>query len=115
MAAATITLEQTKARLRVTHSEEDDVIAEEMEEAEAMIFGYLKFGTATKTPFEPETPWTPETVPAEIRKVILHTVAEIDSNRGDGPVPSASDMEARGWPSPFVKGILDRWRDPTYA
>jgi hypothetical protein len=95
MAAATITLAQTKARLRVTHSEEDDVIAEEMEEAEAMIFGYLKFGTATKTPYEPETPWTPETVPAEIRKVILHTL--------------------RTWPSPFVKGILDRWRDPTYA
>ena len=113
--ATTITLDQAKQRLLVTHAEADDVIAEIMDGAEAMVFGYLRFGTATPTPFEPAPPWTIATVPADVREVILATVVLLDRWRGDEPLGAETDAQARTWPPPRLKAVLDRYRDPVYA
>ena len=113
--ATTITLEQAKQRLLVTHTEADVVIAEIMDGAEAMVFRYLRFGTDTPTPFEPAPPWTTETVPADVREAILATVVLLDRWRGDEPLGTETEAQARTWPPPRVKAVLDNYRDPVYA
>jgi hypothetical protein len=112
MAATLITLDEAKAELRVTHTEEDAVIQRKMEEAEALVLDYLKMGTS---PFTPETPWDATTVPPVIRAAILMTLVDLDRHRGDDdPAPDKID-EGDAWPSLRIKGMLRRWRDPTYA
>jgi Phage gp6-like head-tail connector protein len=107
MAATLVTLTDAKTRLGITHNEADALYEQELEEAEALILDYLKFGEPS--PFVPEIPWDPTTVPPQIRASILHTFVDLDWNRGETHQPE------RTFPSEIVKGMLVRWRDPAYA
>jgi hypothetical protein len=107
MAATLVLLEDAKARLGVTHNEADPLYQQELDEAEAACLDYLKW--SDPSPFVPETPWDPTTVPPQIRAAILQTFIDFDWNRGENNQPE------RTFPSEVVRGLLARWRDPSYA
>jgi hypothetical protein len=101
-----VTLDQAKAQIRVTSTDEDGDIEMKLADAEAIVLDYLK-DRADDT-------WTDETVPGPVRAAILRQFAALYQFRGDHPddqgVTADNDGLAAG-----VKGLLMRMRDPAVA
>lgn len=91
--AELVTLAQAKAQIRVEHSDEDQDIADKVEQATDIVIGYLK---------RPEHSWTVETVPPRVRAAIL-LVFEGLYDRKDELI------------TPTVVSLLQRDRDPALA
>jgi hypothetical protein len=113
MAATLVLLEDAKARAGITHAEADPLYQQELDEAEALILDYLKWGEPS--PFVPDTPWDPTTVPPQIRAAILQTFIDLDWERGERNREGRDTLDGSAFPSPVVRGMLARWRDPSYA
>jgi hypothetical protein len=82
MAATLVTLEQAKARLRVTSTDEDVDLQSMLDQAEAHILNWCSVTPRCKAVADA---WTPDTVPTVVVAAILLQVGELDRFRGDDP------------------------------
>ena len=106
MAATLVTLLEAKQVARITHDEEDAVVGLELAAAEAAVLRYI----GEESPFLPEDPWTVDTVPSDVKAAILRAFVDWFHNRGDADPGTAPD-----WPPPTIRGLLCRWKDPSFA
>jgi hypothetical protein len=102
-----ITLAQAKGHLRIDHSEQDDVLREVIDDAEALVFDYLHLDVSA---FAPDQPWDAATLPLVIRRAIYLTIGYLW-------IPGLGDNAAKTehWPTPEIKGLLMRFRDGVFA
>lgn len=93
-----IDLDTAKVWLRVDHDDEDLLIQELADQAEALVIDYLK---------RPAHGWTRNTLPFHIRAAMFHVLKRLYDDR---------DAELEGGPFPaHIKSLLDRDRDPALA
>jgi hypothetical protein len=77
-----VTLDQAKARLRVTSTDEDGDLQLLVDQAEAHVLNWCSVTAASKAVVDA---WTPTTVPAVVVAGILMQTGEFDRYRGDDP------------------------------
>ena len=113
-----VTLAQAKAHLRIDTLDLappdalDADLALKLLQAEAIILDYLKI-PETSPPY-----WADETdVPPLVQAAILFQLGELYRFRGDDTSQFAdnSKRDQAGSLSPFVEGLLRRYRDPALA
>lgn len=92
---ALITLAEAKGYLRVDHADEDAEIQRMVDQASALIVGYVTVDGADA--------WTDQTAPGEARSAAQMMVASLYDDRLGDPF------------KPGVKSMLRRLRDPSLA
>jgi hypothetical protein len=106
--AALVTLAQAKQQLSITHGDQDAFVQMKLDEATALVLTYCD-----KAP--PEG-WTDLTVPLEVRSAILDVVTDLYTDRGDVDRPASRTPSLwDGFPTPSVRGKLNRWRSLVVA
>jgi hypothetical protein len=108
--ATFVTLEQAKARLRVTSTDEDVDLQSLLDQAEAHILNWCSVTPRCKAVADA---WTPETVPPVVVAAILLQVGELDRFRGDDPdAPARPEGEG---PTVLVRELLRAYHDAVVA
>ncbi len=69
-----LALEDAKAHLKITHDDEDGDILEKIDQAEALVLGYLELD---------DDEWDASTVPADVKAGILRMFSRLYAFRGD--------------------------------
>ena len=111
--ATFVTLDQVKARLRITSSAEDFDLQALADQAEAHILNWCSVTAASKARVEG---WTPVTVPPVIVVAILAKTAELDRFRGDDTEgPPRPEGEGEGGPSGLIRELLRPYHDAVVA
>jgi hypothetical protein len=99
-----VTLQQAKDQLTITHSNQDAFVQMKLDEAQALVLNYCD-----KAPTGPDE-WTAATAPLEVRSAILDVVTDLYTDRGDVDRPtSRTPSPWDGFPTPSVRGKLNRW------
>jgi hypothetical protein len=98
-----VTFDEAKRHLRVTDMDHEEDIEATREQANDLIYHYLK-DRADDT-------WTALTVPSEIKRAVLVLVAYYYDHRGDDL--EDGDRDAAVWAA--VESIVKRRRDPALA
>lgn len=105
---ALITMDEAKARLRITHNDEDDDIESMMVDATEIVLNRL--GS-----FADDT-WDIDTVPGPIRAAILNQLRVMfEYDRKDDGSRYLDDYQYKGYLHPSVEKYLYRYRDPPLA
>jgi hypothetical protein len=112
---ALITLDQAKAHLRVTYTDEDPLITEYLEQASQLVLDFIKATYVTNedgTWTETRPPdWTLATVPRPIQAAVLMVTAHLWRFRGDEAAGTATDGPLQD----RVRQMLSMYRDPACA
>ncbi|QWY83565.1 head-tail joining protein [Rhizobium phage RHph_X2_26] len=98
---ALVTLEQAKRRLRILHAFEDVDVQEALDEAQALVFDYIKRA------YEPATDDADLVLRSAVLKMLSH-IWEDDPDNGD-------TGNRNGHLPPDVSRLLVRKRDPALA
>jgi hypothetical protein len=106
-----VTLDQAKARLRITTTDEDVDTQLLVDQAEAHILNWCSVTAASRAIV---AAWTPATVPPVVVAAILVQVGELDRFRGDDlDPPPRPDTDAG--PSVLVRELLRAYHDLAMA
>jgi hypothetical protein len=97
-----VTLDQAKARLRITTTDEDVDTQLLVDQAEAHILNWCSVTADSRAIAEA---WTPATVPAVVVAAILVQVGELDRFRGDD-LDAPPRPDTNGGPSVLVRELL---------
>jgi len=98
-----VTFDEAKRHLRVTDMDHEEDIEATREQANDLVYAYLKERA--------DDTWTALTVPSEIKRAVLILVAYYYEHRGDDL--ASSDMDAAVWAA--VENVVKRRRDPALA
>ncbi len=109
--ATYVTLDQVKARLRITTTADDADLQALADQAEAQIVDWCSTTDRAKAIADA---WTPQTVPKVVVAAILVQTGELDRFRGDDPdgpprPPEVGDL------SVLVRELLRAYHDPGIA
>lgn len=107
--AAFVTLEQAKARLRITSTAEDVDLQSLVDQAEAHIVNWCSVTPRSKAIADA---WTVATVPPVVVAAILVQVGELDRYRGDDEAPARPEGEG---PTTMVRELLRAYHDGVLA
>jgi hypothetical protein len=111
VAATFVTLDQAKARLRITSTDEDIDLQAMLDQAEAHILTWCSVTPRCKAVADA---WTPATVPPAVVAAILVQLSELDRFRGDDlDPPPRPDTDAG--PSVLVRELLRAYHDMALA
>ena len=106
-----VTLDQAKARLRITTTDEDVDTQLLVDQAEAHVLNWCSVTATSRAIAEA---WTPLTVPPVVVAAILVQVGELDRFRGDDLDPPPRP-DADGGPSVLVRELLRAYHDLAIA
>lgn len=102
-----VTLQDAKDHLDVTHAFRDTFIQSKIDDATAIVLGWLN----CNVPVDPDPPWTTATVPRAVRAAVLLVLADQFANRG---TDDAIDERAHVL-SYRVRQLLAPWHQLTVA
>ena len=105
-----LSLATAKLQLHETDARRDDEVQLKLDEAEAIILGYMK-PAQTGVP-RPDWPWTPATLPKEVETAILLMLTYL-WNEGRGDEPQSAEKATGIWKA--IEGLTARLRDPAIA
>lgn len=114
---AIVTLDQLKAHLKLSGTEEDDDLDLKLAQAEAVVLGYVNQRVSDADDWsETVTGWTATTAPPEVKAAILMQAGELYRYRGDDEAADTHQkLREHGMLSPYVMALLYRYRDPALA
>ena len=98
-----VTLQQAKDHLDISHAFRDPFIQTKIDDATGIVLAWLNFNL-------PDAPWTPDTVPSNIRAGVLLVLADQFANRGTS---DARDDQVGAHLSYRVRSLLAPWHVQT--
>lgn len=113
---ALVTLDQLKAHLKLSGTDEDDDLELKLAQAEAVVLSYVTQRVSDADDWETTVnAWTSSTVPPQVQAAILMQTGELYRYRGDDEAADTHQKREPGMLSPYVMALLYRFRDPALA
>jgi hypothetical protein len=113
---AILTLDQLKAHLKLSGTEDDDDLELKLAQAEAIVLGYVNQRVSDADDWsDTVTAWTSSTAPPEVKAAILMQAGELYRYRGDDEAADTHQKREHGMLSPYVMALLYRYRDPALS
>ena len=113
---ALVTLDELKAHLKISGTDDDDDLEAKLAEAEAIVLGYVNQRVSDGDDWsDTVNAWTSETAPREVRAAIKMQAGELYRYRGDDEAADTHQKREHGMLSTYVMALLYRYRDPALS